>query len=71
MNTVPYRVRAGIADRDRWRSWHADCAEGEPSFACYEEADFVRRLHGGHGAACVRFAAAVAWLDGQADDDYA
>ncbi|WP_280461281.1 hypothetical protein [Nocardia carnea] len=69
MNAPAPRTRAGIADRDRWRSWHADC-EVEPSFACFEEADFVRRQHGGHGAGCVRFAAAIAWIDGQTDDDY-
>ncbi len=70
MNAPASRTRTGPADRDRWRSWHAECREAEPCFACYEEADFVRRLHGGHGAECVRFAAAVAYLDGHNDDDY-
>ncbi|MGI5219442.1 hypothetical protein [Nocardia sp. CA-290969] len=68
MNTPA--ARTGSIDCDRWRFWHDDCRETEPTFTCYEEADFVRRQHGGHGAECVRFAAAIAYLDGHTDDDY-
>lgn len=37
-------------------------------FDGFEEADFVRRQHGGHGPKCIRFPAAVAYLSGLTDD---
>lgn len=67
MNVPTPDTQTRMSARDLWSSRHAACEE-EPTFDCFEEADFVRGRHGGHGPKCIRFLAAVAYLSGLSDD---
>ncbi|MGW6332159.1 hypothetical protein [Nocardia rhamnosiphila] len=63
MKTEP-PARAVRFDRDLCRARHENCAEEHPYFSSYEEADFVRTLHGGHGSTCRQWLGSVAYFGG-------
>jgi hypothetical protein len=54
------------ADAEQWRHYHRNCfAEG--AFRSLDHADFVARVHGGHGPDCLQYLSASAYIFGSGD----
>ncbi|MEU7766444.1 hypothetical protein AB0B25_15105 [Nocardia sp. NPDC049190] len=55
-----------LADTEMWRQFHRKCWQ-EGAFRSLEEADFVARVHGGHGPDCLQYLSASAYRVGRGD----